>query len=95
LEAAPEVHPKRIAIVGHLFGRRLTLLSSDHDRTIRAQVGFAAAVRISALNIVDNYTRECLAIVVLKAVLRRACPLDRDTARQAWLKLGLPPDEHP
>jgi dienelactone hydrolase len=42
LKAAPDVDPKRIAIVGHSFGAMLTLLSGDHDRTIRAEVAFAA-----------------------------------------------------
>jgi dienelactone hydrolase len=36
------VDPKRIAIVGHSFGGMLTLLSGDHDPTIRAEVTFAA-----------------------------------------------------
>jgi len=42
LEAAPDVDRKRIAIVGHSFGGMLTLLSGDHDSTIRAEVAFAA-----------------------------------------------------
>jgi carboxymethylenebutenolidase len=42
LKAAPDVDPKRIAIVGHSFGGMLTLLSGDHDGTIRAEVAFAA-----------------------------------------------------
>jgi dienelactone hydrolase len=42
LKAAPGVDPKRIAIVGHSFGGMLTLLSGDHDSTIRAEVAFAA-----------------------------------------------------
>jgi carboxymethylenebutenolidase len=42
LKAAPDVDPKRIAIVGHSFGGMLTLLSGDHDITIRAEVAFAA-----------------------------------------------------
>ena len=42
LKAAPEIDPKRIAIVGHSFGGMLTLLSGDHDNTIRAEVAFAA-----------------------------------------------------
>jgi carboxymethylenebutenolidase len=42
LKAAPYVDPKRIAIVGHSFGGMLTLLSGDHDSTIRAEVAFAA-----------------------------------------------------
>jgi dienelactone hydrolase len=42
LKAAPDVDPKRIAIVGHSFGGVLTLLSGDHDSTIRAEVAFAA-----------------------------------------------------
>lgn len=42
LKAAPNVDPKRIAIVGHSFGGMLTLLSGDHDSTIRAEVAFAA-----------------------------------------------------
>jgi dienelactone hydrolase len=42
LKAAPDVDPKRIAIVGHSFGGMLTLLSGDRDSTIRAEVAFAA-----------------------------------------------------
>jgi carboxymethylenebutenolidase len=42
LKSAPGVDPKRIAIVGHSFGGMLTLLSGDHDSTIRAEVAFAA-----------------------------------------------------
>jgi carboxymethylenebutenolidase len=42
LKAATDVDPKRIAIVGHSFGGMLTLLSGDHDSTIRAEVAFAA-----------------------------------------------------
>lgn len=42
LKAAPDVDPKRIAIVGHSFGGMLTLLSGDHDSSIRAEVAFAA-----------------------------------------------------
>jgi dienelactone hydrolase len=42
LKAEPDVDPKRIAIVGHSFGGMLTLLSGDHDSTIRAEVAFAA-----------------------------------------------------
>ena len=42
LKTAPGVDPKRIAIVGHSFGGMLTLLSGDHDSTIRAEVAFAA-----------------------------------------------------
>ena len=42
LKAAPDVDRKRIAIVGHSFGGMLTLLSGDHDNTIRAEVAFAA-----------------------------------------------------
>jgi len=42
LQAASDVDPKRIAIVGHSFGGLLTLLSGDHDSTIRAEVAFAA-----------------------------------------------------
>jgi len=42
LKAAPDVDPKRIATVGHSFGGMLTLLSGDHDSTIRAEVAFAA-----------------------------------------------------
>ena len=45
LQAAPDVDPKRIAIVGHSFGGMLTLLSGDHDRTIRAEVAFAAGAK--------------------------------------------------
>ena len=42
LKAAPGIDRKRIAIVGHSFGGMLTLLSGDHDSTIRAEVAFAA-----------------------------------------------------
>ena len=42
LKVAQDVDPKRIAIVGHSFGGMLTLLSGDHDSTIRAEVAFAA-----------------------------------------------------
>jgi carboxymethylenebutenolidase len=42
LKGTPDVDPKRIAIVGHSFGGMLTLLSGDHDSTIRAEVAFAA-----------------------------------------------------
>ena len=42
LKAAPAVDPKRIVIVGHSFGGMLTLLSGEHDSTIRAEVAFAA-----------------------------------------------------
>ena len=42
LKTAPGVDPQRIAIVGHSFGGMLTLLSGDHDSTIRAEVAFAA-----------------------------------------------------
>lgn len=41
LKTARDVDPKRIAIVGHSFGGMLTLLSGDHDSTIRAEVAFA------------------------------------------------------
>jgi carboxymethylenebutenolidase len=42
LKASPDVDSKRVAIVGHSFGGMLTLLSGDHDSTIRAEVAFAA-----------------------------------------------------
>jgi dienelactone hydrolase len=42
LRSAPDVDPNRIAIVGHSFGGMITLLSGDHDSTIRAEVAFAA-----------------------------------------------------
>jgi len=42
LRVAPNVDPNRIAIVGHSFGGMLTLLSGDHESTIRAEVAFAA-----------------------------------------------------
>src|SRR5215831_2596986 len=45
LKAAPDVDPKRIAIIGHSFGGMLTLLSGDHDSTIRAEVAFAAGTK--------------------------------------------------
>ena len=44
LKAVPDIDHKRIAIVGHSFGGMLTLLSGDHDSTIRAEVAFAAGV---------------------------------------------------
>lgn len=42
LKTAAGVDPKRIAIIGHSFGGMLTLLSGEHDSTIRAEVAFAA-----------------------------------------------------
>src|SRR5262249_45833474 len=42
LKTVPNVDPKRIAIVGHSFGGMLTLVSGDHDGSIRAEVAFAA-----------------------------------------------------
>jgi carboxymethylenebutenolidase len=42
LKSAPGIDHQRIAIVGHSFGGMLTLLSGDHDSTIRAEVAFAA-----------------------------------------------------
>ena len=42
LRVAPNVDPNRTAIVGHSFGGMLTLLSGDHESTIRAEVAFAA-----------------------------------------------------
>lgn len=42
LKTAHGVDPKRIAIAGHSFGGMLTLLSGDHDSTIRAEVTFGA-----------------------------------------------------
>jgi carboxymethylenebutenolidase len=45
LKNTPNVDPKRIAIAGHSFGGMLTLLSGDHDSTIRAEVTFAAGAR--------------------------------------------------
>jgi len=42
LKSAPDIDPKRIAIVGHSFGGMLTLLSGDRDISIRAEVAFAA-----------------------------------------------------
>jgi dienelactone hydrolase len=42
LKTAHGVDPKRIAIVGHSFGGMLTLLSGDHDSTIRAEITFGA-----------------------------------------------------
>jgi dienelactone hydrolase len=45
LKTAPGVDPKRIAIVGHSFGGMLTLLSGDHDSTIRAEVTFGAGAK--------------------------------------------------
>lgn len=42
LKTAHGVDSKRIAIVGHSFGGMLTLLSGDHDSTIRVEVSFAA-----------------------------------------------------
>jgi carboxymethylenebutenolidase len=45
LKSVPGVDVKRIAIVGHSFGGMLTLLSGDHDSTIRAEVSFAAGAK--------------------------------------------------
>ena len=42
IKTAVGVDPKRIAIIGHSFGGMLTLLSGEHDSTIRAEVAFAA-----------------------------------------------------
>jgi dienelactone hydrolase len=42
LKTVPGVDSKRIAVAGHSFGGMLTLLSGDHDSTIRAEVAFAA-----------------------------------------------------
>jgi carboxymethylenebutenolidase len=42
LKTAPGVDSKRIAIVGHSFGGVITLLSGEHDATIRAEVTFGA-----------------------------------------------------
>ena len=42
IKTAAGVDPKRIAIIGHSFGGMLTLLSGEHDSTIRAEVAFAA-----------------------------------------------------
>jgi dienelactone hydrolase len=42
LETAPGIDSKRIAIVGHSFGGVITLLSSDRDAAIRAEVTFGA-----------------------------------------------------
>jgi dienelactone hydrolase len=42
LKTVPGVNPKRIAIVGHSFGGVITLLSGEHDATIRAEVTFGA-----------------------------------------------------
>jgi dienelactone hydrolase len=45
LKAVPSVDPKRIAVVGHSFGGMLTLLSGEHDSSIRAEVSFAAGAK--------------------------------------------------
>src|SRR5215471_6871120 len=45
LKTVPSVDRKRIAVVGHSFGGMLTLLSGDHDSTIRAEVAFAAGTK--------------------------------------------------
>jgi len=42
LKTVPGVDPKRIAIVGHSFGGMLTLLSGEHDPSLRAEVTFGA-----------------------------------------------------
>jgi len=42
LKTVSGVDSKRVAIVGHSFGGMLTLLSGDHDSTVRAEVAFAA-----------------------------------------------------
>jgi dienelactone hydrolase len=43
LRALPEVHPGRVAAVGHSFGGSLTLLLAEHDSTLRAAIDFASA----------------------------------------------------
>jgi dienelactone hydrolase len=45
LKAVPSADPKRIAVVGHSFGGMLTLLSGEHDSSIRAEVSFAAGAK--------------------------------------------------
>jgi carboxymethylenebutenolidase len=42
LKDAPNVDPKRIAVVGHSFGGMLALLSGEQNNAIRAEVAFAA-----------------------------------------------------
>jgi len=63
LKSVASVDPKRIAVVGHSFGGMLSLLSSDHDPTIRAEVTFGAGanswhasqeLRLRILASVDN-----------------------------------------
>jgi carboxymethylenebutenolidase len=45
LKTTSDVDPKRIVVAGHSFGGMLTLLSGDHDSTIRAEIGFAAGAK--------------------------------------------------
>jgi dienelactone hydrolase len=43
LKTAPDIDPKRIAIVGHSFGGQLTLLAAERDKGARTIVTFGAA----------------------------------------------------
>lgn len=43
LKTVPGIDTHRIAVVGHSFGGQLTLLSAEHDRSLRAAVTFGAA----------------------------------------------------
>lgn len=45
LKTRPSVDPRRVALVGHSFGGRLTLLAAERDTTIRAAITFAAAAQ--------------------------------------------------
>jgi len=49
LKTAPGIDPERIAIVGHSFGGVLTLLSGEHDASIRAEVTFGAGQFLATL----------------------------------------------
>jgi len=60
LKTAPGVDTKRIAIVGHSFGGMLTLLSGDHDSSIRAEVSFSAGAMSWRASQTAAAARRCL-----------------------------------